>query len=59
MNFYTALNGTKNAKATWKDLTPSEKRDFISWVESPKESEVRRNRVEKAVLMLVAGKHKP
>ncbi len=59
MNFYKALNGTLKAKQQWKDLTPTEKRDFVAWVTSAREPEQRRVRVEKAVLVLAAGKRRP
>lgn len=59
MNLYKALAGTPRAKAQWSTLTPSERRDFVSWVESAKESDARRQRVEKSCLMLAAGKRQP
>ncbi len=59
MNFYKALGGTPKAKATWKELTPDERRDYIDWIEEAKESVEKRNRVEKACMRLVAGKHRP
>ena len=59
MNFYKALAGTPKAKAEWSTLTPSERRDFVSWVDSVKESGARKDRVEKACLMLAAGKRHP
>lgn len=59
MNLYKALAGTPKAKVVWKDLTPDERRDFVSWIDSQKEKEARRDRVEKAVLMLAAGERHP
>jgi uncharacterized protein YdeI (YjbR/CyaY-like superfamily) len=59
MNFYKALNASPKAKAQWKDLTPTERRDFVDWVESAKEPDERRQRVEKACLMLATGKRCP
>jgi uncharacterized protein YdeI (YjbR/CyaY-like superfamily) len=59
MNFYKALSGTPKAKATWKELTPTEKRDFVAWVEGAKETEARQKRIEKACLLLVAGRRRP
>jgi uncharacterized protein YdeI (YjbR/CyaY-like superfamily) len=59
MNFYKALGGTPKAKAEWGGLTPTERRDFIDWIESAKEPDERRQRVEKACLMLAAGKRRP
>jgi len=58
-NLYTALAATPMAKAQWSDLTPIERRDFISWMDSAKESEAHRRRIEKACVMLAAGKRRP
>src|SRR2546429_3767182 len=58
-NLYTALNSTPKAKAQWSDLTPIERRDFISWMDSAKEPETHKRRIEKACSMLAAGKRHP
>ena len=58
-NLYTALAATPRAKAQWSDLTPIERRDFISWMDSAKQPEVHKRRIEKACVMLVAGKRRP
>jgi uncharacterized protein YdeI (YjbR/CyaY-like superfamily) len=47
------------AKAQWRDLTPIERRDFISWMDSTKQPEKHRRRIEKACSMLAAGKRRP
>jgi uncharacterized protein YdeI (YjbR/CyaY-like superfamily) len=53
------LAATPMAKAQWSDLTPIERRDFVSWIESAKQLETRRRRIEKACSMLAAGKRRP
>ena len=58
-NLYTALAATPTAKAQWSDLTPIERRDFISWMDSAKQPERHRRRIEKACVMLAAGKRRP
>jgi uncharacterized protein YdeI (YjbR/CyaY-like superfamily) len=58
-NLYTALNATPKAKTQWSGLTPIERRDFISWMDSAKEPEAHRRRIEKACSMLAAGKRRP
>src|SRR5438105_12236145 len=58
-NLYTALAATPRAKAQWSDLTPIERRDFISWMDSAKQPERHRRRIEKACVMLAAGKRRP
>lgn len=59
MNFYKALGTSKKVKAQWKNLTPTERRDLVSWVEAGGEYETHRNRVEKACDLLNAGKRRP
>jgi uncharacterized protein YdeI (YjbR/CyaY-like superfamily) len=58
-NLYTALAATSKAKAQWSDLTPIERRDLISWMDSAKQPEAHRRRIEKACSMLAAGKRRP
>src|SRR5437762_8545340 len=58
-NLYTALAAVPLAKAQWSDLTPAERRDFIRWMDSAKEPDAHRSRIEKACLMLAAGKRRP
>ena len=54
-----ALAATPSAKAQWSDLTPIERRDFIGWMDSAKQPEAHRRRIEKACVMLAAGKRRP
>lgn len=56
MSLYKALDGDPKAKAVWKDLTPDEKRDFVSWIDSVKDKGEHALRIEKARIMLTAGK---
>ena len=58
-NLFKALAATPMAKAQWSDLTPIERRDFISWMDSAKQPEPHRRRIEKACAMLAAGKRRP
>ena len=58
-NLYSALAATPRAKAQWSDLTPIERRDFISWMDSARQPEKHRQRIEKACAMLAAGKRCP
>jgi len=58
-NLYKALAATPKAKAQWSTLTPTARRDFISWIDAPKEPEMRKRRIEKARVMLAAGKRRP
>src|SRR5436190_18269512 len=59
LSLYAALAATPMAKAQWSDLTPIERRDFISWIDSAKQPQTHRRRIEKACSMLAAGKRRP
>ncbi len=59
MNFYKALSATPKAKAQWSDLTPNARRDFVSWMDSPKQPRERQLRIEEACAMLANGKRQP
>jgi uncharacterized protein YdeI (YjbR/CyaY-like superfamily) len=54
-----ALAAAPTGKAQWTDLTPIARRDFISWIDSAKQPETRRRRIERACSMLAAGKRRP
>ena len=47
------------AKAQWMDLTPVARQDFISWIDSAKQPETRKRRVESLPSRLAAGKRRP
>jgi len=59
MNLYKALGSDSKAKTGWSGLTPDERRNFIDWINSAKESEERGVRIVKACAMLTAGKRRP
>src|SRR3981081_1861018 len=59
LDLHLALKAAPMAKAQWSDLTPFERRDFISWMDSAKQPERHRRRIEKACMMLAAGKRRP
>jgi len=54
-----ALRTAPQAKMQWNGLTPIARRDFISWIDSAKQAETRRRRIERACEMLAAGKRRP
>jgi len=54
-----ALAASPTTKPKWTDLTPIARRDFISWIDSAKQLETRKRRIEKACSMLIAGKRRP
>lgn len=59
MSLYKALDAKPEAKATWKGLTPDERRDLVGWIEEAKDAEAHARRIDKACSLLAAGKHKP
>jgi uncharacterized protein YdeI (YjbR/CyaY-like superfamily) len=59
LDLHKALTATPKAKAQWSDLTSTERRDFISWMDEAKERDAHRRRIEKACSMLAAGKRRP
>jgi len=56
MILYTALNAYPKAKKQWKQLSSDERRDFIDWINSEKDPEVRARRVKESCNKLAAGK---
>ena len=46
-------------QALWKGLTPLARRDWISWVESAKQLETLRRRIEQTPSKLLSGKRRP
>ncbi len=56
---YKALEANPKAKAHWKNLSSSARRDFVSWIDAAKQPDANTNRVKKACVLLVAGKQQP
>lgn len=46
------------ARATWSDITPTARRDWIYWIVSGKRAETRALRIDKACDMLAKGKRR-
>ena len=59
MNLYKALGVHTKAQTQWKGLTSSERRDFVDWIESAKQPEIHKSRIEKACAMLASGRRHP
>lgn len=53
-----ALRATVSAEASWADITPAARRDWIFSICSAKQAETRRRRIEKACDMLASGKRR-
>ncbi len=53
-----ALAAAPRARATWSDITPLARRDWIDWITSTKRPETRARRIENACAMLAGGKRR-
>lgn len=58
MDLSKALATTPSARASWADITPLARRDWIFSISSAKQPETRRRRIEKACDMLASGKRR-
>lgn len=54
-----AIVSSRTARATWDDITPLARNEWICWVTSGKKAETRDIRVEKAVSKLQSGRRRP
>jgi len=53
-----ALTAVPSARALWSAITPMARQNWILWISSAKQTETRRNRIEKACDMLASGKRR-
>lgn len=58
-NLYKALAANPFAKAQWGTLTPDERRVFISWMDSVKQRDAHKRRIQQSCVMLAEGKRHP
>jgi uncharacterized protein YdeI (YjbR/CyaY-like superfamily) len=56
-DFKKALAKNKDAKAAFDKLSYTHRREFVQWIEGAKREETRAGRTEKALSMIVEGKH--
>lgn len=54
-----ALKSDKSALERWESLTPLAKNEWICWVISVKKPETRQNHINRVIIELMAGKHRP
>ena len=55
----SALRGDPEALATWEDITPLARNEWICWVESAKKQETRQKRIGWGCENLRDGKRRP
>ena len=58
-DFGDAIRAAPEALATWEDITPLARNEWICWVESAKKSETREKRIRWGCENLSAGKRRP
>ena len=54
-----ALSGDAAALATWNDITPLARNEWICWVQSPKKPETRKKRIDWGRESFSEGKRRP
>ena len=54
-----ALKSDSQAFATWQDITPLARNEWICWIESAKKAETRQHRIEWGCSSLRDGKRRP
>jgi hypothetical protein len=54
-----ALTSDAKALATWEDITPLARNEWICWIESAKRAETRNRRIEWGCSSLKSGKRRP
>jgi uncharacterized protein YdeI (YjbR/CyaY-like superfamily) len=58
LSLHKTLKALPSAKATWKTLSPDERRDFVDWVNAANDLAARAQRSEKTCALLSAGKRR-
>ena len=53
------LTASSKARATWDDITPLARNEWICWVISPKLIATRKEHITRAREQLIAGKRRP
>lgn len=53
------LNASQKAKSAWEDITPLARNEWICWVESAKQQQTRKRRVERTGKELADGVRRP
>ena len=54
-----AIEAEPLAAATWRDITPLARNEWICWITSPKKPETRAKRIPWGIENLSAGKRRP
>lgn len=57
--FKKALLANKQALATWRDITPLARNEWLCWMQEAKQAETQARRVARAPVELAEGKRRP
>lgn len=57
--FKKALLGSKPALATWRDITPLARNEWLCWMSEAKQADTRARRMARAPIELAQGKRRP
>jgi len=57
-DFAVALKASRKAAATWKDLSPGHRREYVEWITEAKRAETRERRIATSIEWLSAGKRR-
>lgn len=58
-DFKQALSSNSKAQATWDDITPNARKNWICWIISAKLAETRARRIEVGLSKLSGGMRRP
>ena len=58
-DLHKVLASAPKVTAMWKNLTPIARRDFIFWIDSAKQPQTRKHRIDTLGSRLAAGKRRP
>ena len=58
-DFASAIEADAQALATWEDITPLARNEWICWVQSAKNAETRQKRIDWGLENLSDGKRRP
>ena len=59
LDLYQALKAAPKAKTQWSALDANAKRDLIGWIESAKQRDTRKRRIDEACATLAPGGRRP
>lgn len=59
LDLQRALESSKKARATWEDITPLARNEWLCWIEDAAKADTRKRRISRAKEELAAGDRRP